>query len=458
MKRRFFLTAIILASVTPLSAGGIFYNSNQSAEYFRTYERNAATDNADAVYYNMSGTTKMKEGLYVNGSNQFLFQEATVKTENNPVLGDKTFKSDNPVWLCPNLYVLYKQDNWSAFTGLETIGATAIREWKDGLPSLDLLGKQQAGFGNPASNAYSYMLTHYDQTTADTFIANPDNFTSSSYLKGESYYAAWRIGGAYAINNMISIAAAGRVVYSRQSVEGYIIAGVPSLGVSQKAEFDYTDEALGYSGEINMDLFPVDGMTLSFTYEMATPLEFKRKVNGGKNGGGMITDGEKKRLDLPQALRFGISYNFTEKFRMEFGADAYLEKYANFERLDDPASGIDSDKSYGNTYEEGLMFEYTLNRYFLASIGFNLTQIGQKKSGTLDTSIPGAHADYRSVGFGCQVTPVDDLKINLGIGVTGFQDTYKYADKNDRAISSLTTKEYNKEYLVVAVGAEYRFM
>ncbi|HOP29973.1 MAG TPA: hypothetical protein PKZ64_10420 [Spirochaetota bacterium] len=421
MKLRFFLTAIILASVTPLFAGGIFYNSNQSAEYFRTYERNAATDNADAVYYNMSGTTKMKDGLYVNGSNQFLFQEATVKTENNPVLGDKTYKSDNPVWLCPNLYVLYKLDNWSAFTGIETIGATAIREWKDGLPSLDLLSLNYSGPGK-------------------------------SYLKGESYYAAWRVGGAYAINNMVSIGAAGRVVYSQQQVEGYIVTGPGNN------EFDYTDEALGYSGEINMDIFPVDGMTLSFTYEMATPLEFKRKVNSGKNGGGMITDGEKKRLDLPQALRFGISYNFTGKLRVEFGADAYLEKYANFERLDDANSGIDSDKVYGNTYEEGLMFEYTLNRYFLASIGFNLTQIGQKKSGTLDTSIPGAHADYRSVGFGCQVTPVEDLKINLGIGVTGFQDTYKYADKNDRAISSLTTKEYNKEYLVVAIGAEYRFM
>jgi hypothetical protein len=426
MKRRFFLTAIILASVTPLFAGGIFYNSNQSAEYFRTYERNAATDNADAVYYNMSGTTKMKEGLYVNGSNQFLFQEATVKTENNPVLGDKTYKSDNPVWLCPNLYVLYKQDNWSAFTGIETIGATAIREWKDGLPSLDLLSLNKGG-------------------------------TGTSYLKGSSYYAAWRIGAAYAMSNMVSVAAAGRIVYSQQQVEGFIVANVPSLGL-QNVEFDYTDEALGYSGEINMDIFPVDGMTMSLTYEMATPLEFKRKVNNGKNGGGMITDGEKKRLDLPQAIRFGISYNFTEKLRVEFGADAYLEKYANFERLDDPASGIDSDKSYGNTYEEGLMFEYTLNRYFLASIGFNLTQIGQKKSGTLDTSIPGAHADYRSVGFGCQVTPVEDLKINLGIGVTGFQDTYKYADKNDRAISPLTTKEYNKEYLVVAIGAEYRFM
>jgi long-subunit fatty acid transport protein len=453
MKLRFFLTAVMIAAVTPLFAGGIFYNSNQSAEYFRTYERNAATDNADAVYYNMAGTTKMKDGLYVNGSNQMLFQEATVKTENNPVSGDKTYKSDNPVWLCPNFYVLYKQDNWSAFTGIETIGATAIREWKDGLPSLDLAGKQQAGFGNPASAGY---------TALETFVgagagSNPANYISRSYLKGESYYAAWRIGGAYAVNNLLSVGAAGRVVYSQQKVEGYIDAGIVISPLS-RAEFDYTDEALGYSGEINMDIFPVDGLTVSFTYEMATPLEFKRNVNGGKNGGGMIIDGEKKNLDLPQALRFGISYNFTEKFRVEFGADAYLEKYADFERLDDPASGIDSDKSYSNTYEEGLAFEYTANRYFLASIGFNLTQIGQKKSGTLDTSIPGAHADYWSVGFGCQVTPVDDLKINLGVGYTGFRNTYKYADKNDRAISPVTTKEYNKEYVIVAIGAEYRFM
>lgn len=163
MKLKLFLTAAFTAVVTPLFAGGIFYNSNQSAEYFRTFERNAATDNADAVYYNMAGTTKMKNGLYVNGSNQFLFQEATAKTENNAIVGDKTYKSDNPVLFCPNLYVLYRQDRWSVFTGLETIGATAaLREWKDGLPSLDLLSIQYAGHGE-------------------------------SYLKGSSY-AAWRNG------------------------------------------------------------------------------------------------------------------------------------------------------------------------------------------------------------------------------------------------------------------------
>jgi hypothetical protein len=272
MKLKLFLISISLFNFLPVFAGGIFYNSNQSAEYFRTYERNAATDNADAVYYNMSGTTRMNDGLYANGSNQFFFQEATVKSENYPAaLGDKTYKSDNPVLFCPNLYVLYKKDNWSVFSGIETIGATAIREWDDGLPTLDLLSVQNGGPGE-------------------------------SYLKGSSYYMAWRVGGAYAFNDWFALALCGRAVYSQQKAQGYIIAAS-----SSKVEFDYTDEAMGFSGEINACFFPVKDMVISLTYQMATPLDFERNINDGKNGGGLFTDGEKKRLDLPQVIRFGIS-------------------------------------------------------------------------------------------------------------------------------------------------------
>jgi len=428
MKIRFFLTAVLIAAVTPLYAGGVFYNSNQSAEYFRTYERNAATDNADAVYYNMAGTIRMKDGLYVHGSNQVLFQKATVKTEDNPVAGDKTYKSDNPVWLCPNLYLLYKQNNWSAFTGLETIGATAIREWEEGLPTLDSLSILNGGPGK-------------------------------SYVKGTSYYLAWRVGGAYAFNEMFSIGACGRAVTSQQHVEGYIEG--PG---NDKIEMDYTDDALGYSGEIGFNVRPVQQMTVSFTYEMATKLDFERNINDGKDGVAAMNlkDGEKKRLDLPHAVRFGISYNFSEKLRAELGVDAYLEKYVNFERLDDDAAGIDADKDYENTYEEGLTLEYTFNSMFLASIGGNLTQIGQKKSATLDTSLPGAHAHYWSIGMGGQVTPLENLKINIGIGYTGFQKKYEYADYSDDLVASIfggsPSKEYNKQYIVIAAGVEYRFM
>ena len=42
------------------AAGGVFYNSNQSAEYIRTFDRNSAIDNADIVYYNMAGTVNLR--------------------------------------------------------------------------------------------------------------------------------------------------------------------------------------------------------------------------------------------------------------------------------------------------------------------------------------------------------------------------------------------------------------
>ena len=61
----------IICMPLPAIAGGIFVNSQQSAEYVRLFNRNAATDNADIAYYNMAGLTKMKDGQYLNGSNMF---------------------------------------------------------------------------------------------------------------------------------------------------------------------------------------------------------------------------------------------------------------------------------------------------------------------------------------------------------------------------------------------------
>lgn len=430
MKCKLLISVVMVFASLPLFAGGIFYNSNQSAEYFRTYERNAATDNADIVYYNMSGTTKMKDGFYINGSNQTLLQKATVKTKNNPVIGDKTYTSDNPIWFVPNLYLLYKKDTWSVFSGFEAIGATAIREWKDGLPTLDLEGKLLS----PTSNV-------------------------SSYTKGNSEYLAFRLGGAYSFNELVSVALCGRAVYSEQNVNGYI--DIPSVA---RSDFDYTDKATGYSGEFNIDFFPMKGMTASFTYEMATRLKFKRSINDSKSGGGLFTDGEKYRLDLPQALRFGLSYKFTEELRVEVGVNAYLEKYADFSGLDynDSFVHIDSKKAYNNTWEEGICVEYTFSKYFLVSAGFNMNQIGQKKSATFDITSAGGQAQYMSIGVGGQVSPVDDLKINLALAYTGFVKSYSYSDGYDKYVGSLTasspSKEYFKRYINIGIGAEYRML
>lgn len=483
MNRAFWVAAPILCSASPAMAGGVFYASNQSAEYFRTFDRNSVIEDADAVYYNMAGTVNLKDGLSLNLSNQTLFQWATVKTLGNPVLGDKTYQSNNPAWLVPNFYAVFKHDSWSVFTSLETIGATAIREWKDGLPTLDLLGKKNAGYGGAASGVIAG-----DAYTAAKLAGKSDSdaeaaalaagldasaFTSSSYLKGSSYYLAWRHGVAWRPVSFFSFAVAGRLVTSSQDIVGQIDAQCTynqnghDLRQTTRAVIDVSQKALGYSGEAGLNFYPVRGMVVNLTYEMATKLNFKTTVHDGKDGNGLFVDGQRSRLDLPHALRFGVGYLMSNGLRISAGVNAYLEKYADWTMLDNPANNNDHTKDYDNTFEENLSFEYRVLPSLLVSAGASLNEIGLHKSSTIDTSAAGGHANYLSVGGGVRVTPAENLKINLGIGYTQFVSSYQNADvMGDQALKTAFAskkvsidprKEYDKKYLSVALGLEYRF-
>ena len=65
-------------------AGGVFCNSNQSAEYIGCLDRNSALDGADIAYSNMAGTVCLPPGLSLNLSNQVILQRAWVDTVGNP--------------------------------------------------------------------------------------------------------------------------------------------------------------------------------------------------------------------------------------------------------------------------------------------------------------------------------------------------------------------------------------
>jgi len=236
MRTGMLVTALVLGALPPAAAGGIFYNSNQSAEYIRSFDRNSAIDNADIAYYNMAGTPRMKDGWTFNLSDQMIFQKATVQTIGNPVVGNKTYTSNNPDLFVPNFYAVYKKNDWAAFFGLQTIGATAIREWPQGLPTLDLMGKQLAGYGSTyestliAANAYgqalnSGMTAAQAQQAAITAGLSTTNYPSNSYLKGSSYYIAVRFGGALRVTPELSLALAGRFVTSQQAIVGSVDDG-----------------------------------------------------------------------------------------------------------------------------------------------------------------------------------------------------------------------------------------
>lgn len=483
MKRGLLYSSLILGLMPPAAAGGIFYNSNQSAEYIRMFDRNSAIDNADIVYYNMAGTTRLKDGWTFNFSDQMIFQKATVRTIGNPAVGDKTYTSDNPVLIVPNFYLAYKKDTWAAFLGVETLGATAIREWKGGLPTLDLMGKQLAGYGQ---TEYSQVIGADAIASALAGGATPTqaqaaglaaglgtaHFPSNSYLKGSSAYIAVRVGGAIQVNPKFSVAAAGRFVTSQQatvgSVDGYCTYNQfnHDLRTHNRLVIDKVDKATGFSAEFGFNYYPNDKAVLNLTYEMGTSLNFKTTVHDGKDGGGLFKDGAKAHLDLPQVVRLGFGYQLTPALRLSMGANAYLEKNVDFSALDNAQFGIKASEAYRNTYEESAAFEYQINPKWLVSFGVNLNQIGQRHESTMDISVPGAHANYMSEGVGFQYAATSRMKINVGLAHTAFQNKYKNADAGDRQLAASyasqgitisPTKEYNKEYYILAIGVDFHF-
>lgn len=480
MRRNVF---ILLALGATAQAGGVFYNSNQSAEYFRTYDRNSAIDNADAAYYNMAGTVRLPEGFTLNLSNQSLFQSTEVRTLGNPVLGDRSYTTTTPAWFVPNGYLVYRKDDWSIFTGIEAIGATATEEWKRGLPTLDLFGKQLAGYGGAASNtmamdAYGATLqaggtVAQAQAAAAAAGLDASHFSAHSYLKASLAYLALRQGGALRITPTFSLAVAARYVYAFRKTQGSVEGACDynqyghDLRSQVRAEVDASEHATGLSGEFGMNLYPTDQLVLNLTYEMATPLEFTTEIHNGKNGAGLFQDGHRSRLDLPAALRFGLGYQMRPDLRLSVGANAYLEGSCNFNMLDQPLNHDDYRRDYRNTYEEQLSVEYRPNPKWLWSLGACFNQIGQWKPSTLDTKLSGGQSNYVSIGTGFQYQPNQDWKFNLGLGQTRFAHSYENADvMGDQAIQSAYAaygvatqprKSYDKRYTILALGLNYHF-
>jgi hypothetical protein len=491
------ITAALILGIAPSAfAGGVFYNSNQSAEYIRTFDRNAALDNADIVYYNMAGTVKLPEGLTFNLSNQSIFQWANVETEGNPVVGNRDYESNNPAWFVPNFYAAYRKSNWCVFAGLETIGATAIREWKGGLPTLDLAGLQAAGYGGAPSgiiggDAYVDTLkalgvTPSTATPAQIYQAeqaavaaglSASNFHSDSYLKGSSAYLAFRFGGAYQIADWFSLAVAGRYVTSQQNMVGRVNYGctydhdghdyTTDPNYNGRMLVDVTQKAHGFSGEIGMDFFPWEGGVINLTYESFTTLPFKTTVNDGKSGNGLYVNGSVANLDLPKTFRVGIGQQVTDRLRLSMSVNTYYESQADWSMLNNPANDNNYKKDYKNTREEGASLEYRISKAWLYSVGINFNQIGLQRDSTIDTSVPGAHSDYMSLGTGFQYTFKSHWKFNFGLSTTRFVHTYTNQDvEGDQALQNAFAtegvtiqpqKQYDKRYIVLGLGVEYHF-
>lgn len=412
MKKFFiFLGAVgLLFFVTsPLWAGGIVNKQNFSAEYLRTFSRNAATDAADAAVFNPAGVMKMENDIYVNLG---IFYAAKDYSNTVPGLGE--LDSDIPS-IIPGFFALYKQDQWAGFFAFTIPGGGGKVDYKDGnATTAAIAGGIIAG-------------------------APPGVFTgiNSMNLKGNSAYYGYNFGSAYAINDMISVSAGLRYVDAFKEADGSVNL-ITALPINSTFNVDFEQTANGWGGFLGVNIAPSDELNIGVRFETATKLDFESDVK--EDTAGVLpalgfADGTKQREDLPGLIGLGVAYKVTPNLKVDLSYTYYLEKSAKWEgRL----------KDAGDSYDLAIAAEFAFTPQLRASLGYMLTNTGV----SADDMLPEApELDANTICGGIAWDPIENMTLNFAV-LNSFYDS---------ATTSSGVK-YEKSIFGFGIGVEWKFM
>ena len=421
MRKRFVflcVVSLIVASVSPVFAGGIDNKTNWSAEWVRTLNRNAATDSADAVSYNPAGVMKMDNGLYLNASGQY-----ALKDYKQTYLGT-TYETDDPDFV-PSMFALYKQDKWAAYGAVTIVEAGGKIDYEHG--DVTTLGL--------ASN----IITTYNTATFGTPLFPAFTGILDQHIEGKSYFIGYTIGGAYKINDMFSVSLGARYVDASRDFSGYATLGGGSFGTRTYA-VDYEETGNGWGGIIGVNVTPMENLNIGVRYETKTSIDLTTDVTTDTVPGGLVTNGAKRNRDLPAILGAGVSYKFTPKLRVEADITYYFNQNAGWD--DNPVTpGDETQKDDG--YDIGIACEYTFNPQWKASVGYMYTFVGIDPN---NMSVETPELDANTIAGGVEFKPVPNWGINLGILKTFYKD----------ATTSSGIK-YEKDVVIIGLGLQYKF-
>lgn len=415
MKKLFtllFAGGLIFSTASPLIAGGIDNKHNFSAEYIRTLNRNAATDSADAVAYNPAGVVKMEDGLYVSLSGQYVSKEYC------HTVSGTDYKDDTPA-LIPSLFGLYKQDRWAALAAFTIPAGGGTVKYEKGSATTLALGE---GFKAGANQQLA-------------LIGLPPLYDTvkNQRLEAESIYYGFTVGGAYAVNDMVSVSLGARFIDAQKESKGSVAIGASSgLVPDQSADLDYEETADGWGGIVGVNIAPTRELNIGLRYETKTSLDFETKVN--KADLPVVTDGAKARRDLPGLLGLGLAYTVLPNVKL----DASFTYYLN-----DRADWNGAEENVDNGYDIGIALEYTFSPQLKGTLGYLYTETGIDA----DYMTPeDPQLDAHGVGAGVGYEPIPDLNLNLGLAKTFYLEE-----------TTSTGVKYNKEVMVLAFGIQYKF-
>ena len=399
----------LLLAAGSLFAGGIENSSNRSAGYMRNPSKNTETKKPDAVFYNPAGTAFMKEGLYAELGNQFLYLNYT-NDASDTGLNDE-YSAVDPLLLYPNGEIVWRTGNFALFGGLSIVSGG---------------GKVEYDYGTYFSSALLL-------SAGPPFSGEDHSFTAEATALEEI------IGASYAFNNYISISSAVKFVQGKRKLN-LTLDSDPGIGTTNI--IDTAAEASGIGGILGIHINASEKIDISFQYHTKVKMEYEYTNVDGFAAiltALLIEEGNKYRQDIPAVLSGGIGYQLLDDLYTSLSFGYYFNKGSSFE------SGLSLESEYDNSWETGAGAEFAFNDMIVLSGGVLYSKQGYKDD---QNSAEGPILDSITIGSGAGLMFIEDLTIDIGLSKPFYFD----ADY-ETAIGDL---KLSRKLFLISIGATYK--
>lgn len=499
--KKIILSSIISLSALTIFAGGVENKTNMSAGYLRNPSRNTENERPEAAFYNIAGTGFLKNGLYIEAGNQFVFKEYAneLKTgdkfanQEKYSVPDYYSNDETNVFFYPNFDVVYKKNRWSMFLTFGVYAGGGALSYSEGTSATSLMflngaknqGDEATKYGLAASMIQTFdnaVKTKFggDEKKALAWIhANPDNETAKSlaqaygvktkYGSNLAEYVAKKdayektahaslamaqnhsldvtsltlggqIGAAYLVTDWLSLSAAYRYTYGTQ--EMILKCNDQAFKtINGGNKISYEAKGFGQSCVFGIHAKPpvIPGLDLSVQYQTLSRIEYNvDNVKGDIAKYYGITDDSNFRTDLPAVLNLGTGYRIFEPLYISTSFNYYFNDFAS-------QDNILGETDYENSWEIAFGMDYKICRFLGASAG-----IAYSNQGITDTSNSTFNPvlDSLTVGGGVEVSAIKNLTITTSAVYVKYFDADYYLSGNKTELS--------KNLWMLSLGVTYK--
>ncbi|MDC7220280.1 MAG: hypothetical protein PQJ59_10085 [Spirochaetales bacterium] len=378
MRKQIVLTLLCIVTAHVFGSS-IDYRGNQSVDYIRTLTRGGSLDAADIVIYNPAGTAMMEDGFHINFGNQFIFKNYSMELD---ATGTE-YVSDVPTLILPNLFGVYKRNNWAGFVGAGITAGGGTVEYEDGI-------------------AYTAASGYTD-----------------CVLEATSIYYGVILGGSYAVNDMFSFSLAGRYITSEKDIflEGDVGFGVMDL-------LEVSQSATGFGAIIGLDIRPMDALNIGIKYETETALEYENDTTTDNVGG--YTDESTFDYNLPALLSVGVAFDMTQELKINAGLVYYFIEMAEGDAYED----------YDNGFDLSTGVEYRLIEPLVLSVGYMYSKMGSNSDTISDFDMS---LDSHNIAAGVKYDINENIDAILAYNYSTYPDlsnSYATYDKTTHLVAA----------------------